>query len=268
MKLLPSLFKSKESMITSSWQWPSSCKHPKTFSFRVNQDNIFKTVNSVYFDPNDSIETPDSWFTNSLSSASFSTTEESHDLMEVDGESLEMVIRGATSEERLFFEAGGGGDTSSILKKNNKNKNKNKAANKSSVIVDDDNDDLFKESVVLSMESENPYLDFKKSMEEMVEINGLKDWKCLEELLGWYLRMNGKKNHGFIVDAFVDLLVAHATTTTTTQNDSTSYCSAGSSSFSSMSRSHLCSLEDEINEIDDHDDAEQQKNKRWYCDLS
>ncbi|TXG49294.1 hypothetical protein EZV62_025169 [Acer yangbiense] len=261
MKLLPSLFKSKESMITSSWQWPSSCKHPKTFSFRVNQDNIFKTVNSVYFDPNDSIETPDSWFTNSSSSASFSTTEESQDLMEVDGESLEMVIRGATSEERLFFEAGGGGDTSSILKKNNKNKNKNKAANKSSVVVDDDandNDNLFKESVVLSMESENPYLDFKKSMEEMVEINGLKDWKCLEELLGWYLRMNGKKNHRFIVDAFVDLLVAHATTTTTTQNDSTSYCSAGSSSFSSMSRSHLCSLEDEINEIDDHDDAEEQ----------
>ncbi|KAI9156585.1 hypothetical protein LWI28_009055 [Acer negundo] len=70
-----------------------------------------------------------------------------------------------------------GGDTSSILKKNNKNKSK--AANKSSVIVDyDDNDNLFKESVVLSMESENPYLDFKKSMEEMVEINGLKDWKC------------------------------------------------------------------------------------------
>ncbi|KAK2634286.1 hypothetical protein Ddye_029078 [Dipteronia dyeriana] len=254
MKLLPSLFKSKESMITSSsWQWPSSCKHPKTFSFRVNQDDIFKTVNSVYFDPNDGVETPDSWFTNSLSSASFSTTEESHDLVEVDGESLEMVIRGATSEERLFFEAGGGGDTSSILK----NKNKNKEANKSSVVVDDD-DDLFKESVVLSMESENPYLDFKKSMEEMVEINGMKDWKRLEELLGWYLRMNGKKNHGFIVDAFVDLLVSHATTTTT-QNDSTSYCSAASSSFSSMSRSPLCSLEDEINEIDDHDDEEEQK---------
>lgn len=35
----------------------------------------------------------------------------------------------------------------------------------------------------------------------------MKDWECLEELLGWYLRMNGEMNHGFIVSAFVDLLM-------------------------------------------------------------
>lgn len=58
---------------------------------------------------------------------------------------------------------------------------------------------------MVGMESEEPYLDFKRSMEE--SNNGLKDWECLEELLGWYLRMNGEMNHGFIVSAFVDLLM-------------------------------------------------------------
>ncbi|KAH7547722.1 hypothetical protein JRO89_XS14G0007200 [Xanthoceras sorbifolium] len=244
---LPSFFKNKESRQQSTpWQWPS-CKHPKTFSFRV-QDDIFKTVNSVFFDPNDGVETPDSWFTNSADSASFSTEQSE---LEFDGESLEMVIRGARSEERLFFEAGGGGDTSSILKKGKKVDQVNEE------FADDD---PFKESVVLAMDSDNPYLDFKKSMEEMVEIHGLKDWKCLEELLGWYLRMNLKKNHGFIVDAFVDLLVGLATCSDDddhhhhSHHDSTSYCSAGSSfSSSSLSRTPLCILEDEI-EIDDEEE--------------
>lgn len=66
---------------------------------------------------------------------------------------------------------------------------------------------VVKESMVLAMESEDPYLDFRVSMEEMVESHGLKDWECLGELLLWYLRMNEKKTHGFIVGAFVDLLV-------------------------------------------------------------
>ncbi|KAK9280328.1 hypothetical protein L1049_014016 [Liquidambar formosana] len=69
----------------------------------------------------------------------------------------------------------------------------------------------FEECVVVAIESEDPYLDFRSSMEEMVEALGLntrvKDWECLEELLAWYLRMNRKKNHGFIVGAFVDMFV-------------------------------------------------------------
>ncbi|KAI3941436.1 hypothetical protein MKW92_025187, partial [Papaver armeniacum] len=48
------------------------------------------------------------------------------------------------------------------------------------------------------MDSEDPYVDFRTSMEEMVESRGLKDWDCLEELLSWYLKVNGKKNHGYI----------------------------------------------------------------------
>ncbi|XP_047949558.1 transcription repressor OFP15-like [Salvia hispanica] len=100
----------------------------------------------------------------------------------------------------------------------------------------------FKDSVAMALESDDPYIDFKRSMEEMVESRGLfDDWDCLEELLSWYLRMNRKMNHGFIVGAFVDLLVAFAAKTKTQTCDtvlsgetSTVYSSA-SSSFSSLS---------------------------------
>ncbi|XP_059665882.1 transcription repressor OFP13 [Cornus florida] len=195
---LPFLSKNKET--GHPWQW-HSCKHPKTLSFRAG-DNMFKTVNSVFFDP----EMPESsWFTNSSESPSFSTESE-----ESAGESLEVIIRGVQSD-RLFFEPGG---TSSILEEA-----------KASGFP-------FKESVVMAMESDDPYVDFRRSMEEMVESHGLKDWECLEELLGWYLRVNGKMNHGFIVGAFIDLLVGLDSSHC---SDSTSYSSAAASFSSSPS---------------------------------
>lgn len=224
---LPSLFKNKETKQQQQpWQWPLCNYNPKTLSFRAGDDNMFKTVNSVFFD---GVETPESaWFTNSSESASYST--ESDECC-FEGESLEMVVRGVRSSERLFFEPG---DTSSILEK-----------------VKDGGDDgagglPFKESVMLAMDSADPYVDFRRSMEEMVESHGLKDWECLEELLGWYLRVNGKKNHGFIVGAFVDLLVGLAASNSSSA-DSTSYSSA----VSSFSCSPLCSSSDGQNEIDE-----------------
>lgn len=182
----------------STWAWPS-CKHPRTRSFRGSdggaaaagdsiggsgggRDEVYKTVNSVYLD------TTESWFTNSseeLASESFSTASEADS-----GEpGAEAVIRAVQSERgggRLFFEPGG---TSSILEES-----------KSGGFP-------FKDGVVLAMESKDPYSDFRLSMEEMVTIYGVRDWQCLEELLEWYLRVNGKTNHRFIVGAFVDLLL-------------------------------------------------------------
>ncbi|GLT88723.1 hypothetical protein SLE2022_067350 [Rubroshorea leprosula] len=214
---LPFLFKNREEQ-GHPWQWPS-CKHPKTLSFRAGE-NMFKTVNSVFFDSIDGVETPESWFTNSSETASFST--ESEELC--DGE-LETVVRGLRSSERLFFEPG---DTSSILEEA-----------KTSGFP-------FKESVVLAMESVDPYADFRQSMEEMVETHGLKDWECLKELLGWYLKVNGKKNHGFIVGAFVDMLVGLNGGSSCTE--SASYLSA----ISSFPSSPLCSIGGE-NEIDEEE---------------
>ncbi|TXG58170.1 hypothetical protein EZV62_015999 [Acer yangbiense] len=200
---------------SSSWPWPS-CHQTRTLSFRNNNDSnnnmLIKTINSAFLDVDHQTQTtpPDSsWFTNSSESAtaSFSTASD-----ESRGESIENVIRGLRSA-RLFFEPGLG-ETSSILEEA-------KAAGGFP----------FKESSILSMESRDPYVDFKKSMEEMVEAHGLKDWEDLEELLSWYLRVNGKSNHGYIVGAFVDLLVAFAFTTASASasTNTTTCCSCSCS---------------------------------------
>ncbi|KAK1326215.1 hypothetical protein QJS10_CPA01g00462 [Acorus calamus] len=64
-----------------------------------------------------------------------------------------------------------------------------------------------KDTVLMAMASDDPYEDFKASMEEMVEANGLKEWSCLQELLHCYLRLNDKRMHRDIVLAFVDLFM-------------------------------------------------------------
>lgn len=187
MKLLPSLFKNREST-DRPWQWPI-CGSSKTPSFRADDEEIFTTINSVFLDNflSDPIQTPDSWFANSclFDSARFSFSTDFED-------DLEVVIRGAKSE-RLIFEPG---ETNSILEKSTIEE-----AGKCESIR------LEGSVVLLAMESEDPYLDFRRSMEEMVESHGIRDWEWLEALLNWYLRMNGMKNHGYILGAFVDLLV-------------------------------------------------------------
>ncbi|KAG1369724.1 transcription repressor OFP13 [Cocos nucifera] len=174
-----------------SWPWPS-CKHPKTVSFRAaDGDDIYKTVNSVY------LESTESCFTHSSEeSESFSTASE--DSRGVD--SLESVIRGLRSD-RLFFKPG---HTSSILEEAK------------------DGAFPFKDSIVLAIDSEDPYHDFRVSMEDMVLAHGLKDWESLEELLLWYLRVNGSKTHGYIVEAFVDLLVGLASPPSSSSSSSMS----------------------------------------------
>ncbi|XP_057468131.1 transcription repressor OFP15-like [Actinidia eriantha] len=77
--------------------------------------------------------------------------------------------------------------------------------------------------VVVEMDLMDPYADFKRSMEEMVEADGLREsWDGLEELLGWFLLANGTPHHGYIVVAFVDLLVDLAFASSTCISSSSS----------------------------------------------
>nr|GMD50711.1 transcription repressor OFP13 [Ipomoea batatas] len=84
---LPSIFKTKADQM-NAWQWPS-CAHAKTLSFRADAGaGIFKTVNSVYLDPaavDDGVDTPESCFTNTSESASFSTGESDDERIIVTG---------------------------------------------------------------------------------------------------------------------------------------------------------------------------------------
>ncbi|XP_075490588.1 transcription repressor OFP15-like [Primulina tabacum] len=230
---LPFLFKAAASPSPSpsaatSWQWPACVNNPKTLSFRANQnEDIYKTMNSAYLEFTESI--PD------YSEGSFS--------YEGDNIDPSALIRGLRSSDRLFFEPG---ETNSILEEARTH------------------DFPYKETVsILAMDSRDPFSDFRASMEEMVEAHGLKDWECLEELLTWYLRVNGRSNHGYVIEAFVDLLLhlslvapdssktaidepACSSSSNTTLNSLTSPLSFSSSTYSSICSPCLSSLENEV----------------------
>ncbi|KAG7554120.1 Ovate protein family C-terminal [Arabidopsis suecica] len=232
------------------------CYNAKTLSFRVGDDMI-KTVNSVFFDHNHNnnhnnggdlleAETPESWFTNSSETASHSTESD----QDLDAESLEMVVRGVVRSERLFFDPG---VTSSILEEID---DKSKSKSKETVAVGGDRGTPIEEiSVAVAMESEDPYGDFRRSMEEMVTSHGelAKDWESLESMLAWYLRMNGRKSHGVIVSAFVDLLSglsdSGAGITSASVSDSARYSTA----VSSLPSSPVYSLSQGQTEIEEEE---------------
>ncbi|CAL9023724.1 unnamed protein product [Prunus brigantina] len=79
---------------------------------------------------------------------------------------------------------------------------------------------LVNHSVAVPTFSPDPYRDFRRSMQEMVEAReGMKNeeeeggkkksnWEFLHELLLCYLALNPKSTHKFIIGAFADLLVS------------------------------------------------------------
>ncbi|KAK7861194.1 transcription repressor OFP12 [Quercus suber] len=70
---------------------------------------------------------------------------------------------------------------------------------------------LVNESVKVPKYSLDPYVDFRRSMQEMVDARNLNDltteWEYLHELLLCYLTLNPKNTHKYIIQAFSDLVI-------------------------------------------------------------
>ncbi|XP_057466735.1 transcription repressor OFP12-like [Actinidia eriantha] len=81
-----------------------------------------------------------------------------------------------------------------------------------SIIDSPESDPPVAGSVAVRTESPDPYSDFRRSMQEMVEARELTEvkanWDYLHELLLCYLSLNPQHNHKFIIRAFADLLVS------------------------------------------------------------
>ncbi|XP_051149612.1 transcription repressor OFP15-like [Andrographis paniculata] len=209
----------------SPWPWPACATNPKTQSFRATA--AAAADNGIFKTINSAYVDDDDEALTELSAAADDDS----------GAAVEFAVVGALRSDRLIFHPG---ESSSILDE----------AKPAGAAVS-----------ILAVESCDPYSDFRASMEEMVEAHGLKDWDCLEDLLACYLRFNSKSNHGYIVGAFVDLLLRHAvaaaaasaidencsssSTTTTTANSFTSPLSFSSSSTYSSASPHLSSPENE-----------------------
>ncbi|CAK9154388.1 unnamed protein product [Ilex paraguariensis] len=82
-----------------------------------------------------------------------------------------------------------------------------------------ESDTLVAGGVAIHTFSPDPYSDFRKSMQDMVEARGVvdikADWDFLHELLSCYLTLNPKQTHKIIVSAFADLIVSLMSSTTT-----------------------------------------------------
>ncbi|KAK6914904.1 Ovate protein family, C-terminal, partial [Dillenia turbinata] len=72
-------------------------------------------------------------------------------------------------------------------------------------------DHLPDETIAVLTYSPNPYEDFRRSMQDMIELRMEQsqriDWDFMEELLFCYLKLNEKKSYKYILSAFVDLIV-------------------------------------------------------------
>ena len=206
----------------SPWLW-RSCTQSRTLSFRHPND-IFRTINSAYDDEEDQ-----DYYDYDYDEDDEEETE--GDDMSNDEDQIEALVRGLRVRQgkRLFLELD---ETNSIMT----------TTVAVATVVGGNYQVPFKESVAMAMESKDPYLDFKKSMEEMVEAHELKNWKGMERLLSWYLKANGKANHEFIIGAFVDLLVDLAFSASSNfSNNSSSSPSSSSSSSTTTTSSLLCS---------------------------
>ncbi|KAJ4911642.1 Transcription repressor OFP13 [Raphanus sativus] len=209
---------------------------------------MIKTVNSVFFDHNhngEEAETPESWFTNSSETASHSTTESEQDL---DAESLETVVRGVVRSERLFFDPPGVASSMIVEETDEKPKK----------AVEEDRDRIEEIGVSVAMESEDPYGDFRRSMEEMVRSHGelAKDWESLESMLEWYLRMNERRSRDVIISAFVDLVYGLSDDGSGGGTSSVSDSARYSTAVSSLPSSPLYSLSSkgQTEEIEEEDE--------------
>jgi uncharacterized protein (TIGR01568 family) len=76
---------------------------------------------------------------------------------------------------------------------------------------DPDNTLVITGSVKVPKYSLDPYIDFRRSMQEMVEARNPMDvtseWEYLNELLLCYLTLNPKHTHKYIIRAFSDLVI-------------------------------------------------------------
>ncbi|TKW07465.1 hypothetical protein SEVIR_7G309000v4 [Setaria viridis] len=237
---------------------PATAGNNKLMARGAAPGEMYKTVNSVYLDDpaadvdffslaGDEVEEGDELLDDV---DSFSTTTASEEWSEA-------VIRslGRTSTDRFFFDPGPLPASNSILATAAPSPAEAKTATKTKTVTtppdtDDDVDDakpcapssksLAEGSVAVAVDSGDPYGDFRASMEEMMSAHGLRDWAALEELLAWYLRINGKQHHHLIVGAFVDLLLGLASSSpsdTAAETSTTSSSSSGSRCTTSTSTS-------------------------------
>ncbi|XP_016504925.1 transcription repressor OFP16-like [Nicotiana tabacum] len=113
------------------------------------------------------------------------------------------------ASQRFFFASPG--HSNSIIDSSSSSSMSSSLASTSSSVEPPESDTVIDGSIAIPTYSPDPYLDFRRSMQEMVEARELSDirdnWDSLHELLMCYLTLNPKSTHKYIIGAFADLIV-------------------------------------------------------------
>ncbi|ESW16638.1 hypothetical protein PHAVU_007G173000 [Phaseolus vulgaris] len=182
------------SPVTTSSHHNIHCSSPSSM--------MIKNFNSIY--------DPTLTSNHSFSSTFFSTTT----FFEPEPEPQPADFATAFASQRFFFSSPG--HSNSLVEYTNKTTQHHSASLREDGDVEKMKTSkkvLFKGSVAVATYSPDPYVDFRRSMQEMVEarpelMDVKSNWNVLHELLLCYLALNPKNTHKFILGAFADLLVS------------------------------------------------------------
>uniref|UniRef100_A0A5B7CAK6 Transcription repressor n=1 Tax=Davidia involucrata TaxID=16924 RepID=A0A5B7CAK6_DAVIN len=175
---------------------PEDHSRPLPNSTNTTTSILIKNFNSLYDHTFDS--TSNSKFLSHSSSDDLSSSES-------DTETTTPDFATVFASQRFFFSSPG--RSNSIIESSSSSPSPSPSQGKlleSDAVVDG--------GIAIPTYSPDPYKDFRRSMQEMVEARDLIDvranWDYLHELLLCYLALNPKSTHKFIVGAFADLLVS------------------------------------------------------------
>ncbi|XP_004292573.1 PREDICTED: transcription repressor OFP12-like [Fragaria vesca subsp. vesca] len=170
-----------------------------TVSTAMSSSTVIKNFNSLY--DGDHAFFDSATTSSSIKSSDLSTTETENDTDTTAAADFATVF----ASQRFFFSSPG--RSNSIVDQSS-----------SSSSSSDLHAPFKHNSVAVPTYSPDPYLDFRRSMQEMVEarehqtedesVKVKSNWEFLHELLLCYLALNPKSTHKFIIGAFSDLLVS------------------------------------------------------------
>ncbi|CAI9118455.1 OLC1v1020029C1 [Oldenlandia corymbosa var. corymbosa] len=178
---------------------------PSNPSCSVNTSSFFlKNFNSLYSN-NDLITSDSNSNSNSksLTSSDLLSSSSSSDEYSDDNYMTDIIpdFSSVFASERFFFSTPG--NSNSIVE-----------SPKSLPAPELTSTEVVSGGVAIQTYSPDPFADFRKSMQEMVEAHGKADWEFMHELLSCYLNLNPKHTHKFIIGAFTDLIVSLMSATT------------------------------------------------------
>ncbi|XP_042513912.1 transcription repressor OFP11-like [Macadamia integrifolia] len=198
--------KCKRPVVTESPRAPLVASDHERSTETGTTSILVKNFNSLYDFTSDSTSK-----SVSRSSHNFSSSEYSEDLLETTIPDFATIF----ASQRLFFSSPG--RSNSIFKS---------PTESPPPPEEEETEKLLIGGIPISTFSPDPYTDFRRSMQEMVEARELldvrSDWDYLHELLLCYLTLNPKHTHKFIIGAFADLLLSLMTTSTKSNGSSNS----------------------------------------------